>query len=51
MNDMTLPSRQKIRDSSPDGLRPKRYLSVTEALHNIEYLRVSVEETFCFFDT
>ena len=28
-----------------------RYLSVTEVLHNIEYLRVSGEETFCFFET
>ena len=28
-----------------------RYLSVTEAPHNIESLRVSREETFCFFET
>ena len=27
------------------------YLSVTEAPHNIESLRVSGEETFCFFET
>ena len=28
-----------------------RYLSFTKALHNIESLRVSGEETFCFFET
>ena len=28
-----------------------RYFSVTEALRNIEYLQVSREETFCFFET
>ena len=28
-----------------------RYLSVTEVPHNIESLRVSGEETFCFFET
>ena len=28
-----------------------RYLSVTEAPHNIESLQVSEEETFCFFET
>ena len=28
-----------------------RYLSVTEAPHNTEYLRVSGKETFCFFET
>ena len=27
------------------------YLSATEAPHNIEYLRVSGEERFCFFET
>ena len=27
-----------------------RYFSVTEAPHNNEYLRVSREETFCFFE-
>ena len=28
-----------------------RYLSVTGALHNIQSLRVSGEETLCFFET
>ena len=28
-----------------------RYLLVTEAPHNIEFLRLSREETFCFFET
>ena len=28
-----------------------RYLSVPEAPHNIEFSRVSGEETFCFFET
>ena len=44
MNEMTLPSRHKIRNSRPGGLRPStlplgyggRYLSVTEAPHNID---------------
>ena len=42
MNEMTLPSWHRI---------VARYFSVTEALHNIEYSRVSGEEIFCFFDT
>ena len=38
MNEMTLPSRHRIRDSSPSsGLRPHTYLLVTETPHNIEY--------------
>ena len=32
-------------------LRRLRYLSVTVARRNIESLRVSGEETFCFFET
>ena len=44
MNEMTLPSRHRIPNSSP-GVRV-RYLSVTEAPHNIKSLRVSGEETF-----
>ena len=44
MNEMTLPSMHRIRNSSPGGMRP-----VIEAPHNIESLRVSREETF-FFD-
>ena len=46
---MTLPSRNKIRTLAVWGRT--RYLSVTEALHNIESLRVSGEETFSFFET
>ena len=44
---MTLPSR--LRALAVRGRA--RYLSVTEALYNIESLRVSGEETFCFFET
>ena len=52
MNEMTLPFRHRIQNSSPGGLRQKaRYLSVTEVLRNTEYLLVSGEETFCFFET
>ena len=35
MNEMTLPFGHKIRNSSPGGLRPNTYFSVTEAPHNI----------------
>ena len=48
---MTLPSRQRIRNSGPGGLRPSTYFLVTEAPHNIESLRVSGKKTFCFFGT
>ena len=45
------PSRHSIRNSNPGGLKPSPlYFSVTEALHNIESLRVSREETFYFFE-
>ena len=40
MKEMTLPSRQRMPDSLPLGPGP----------HNIEYLRVSREETFFFFN-
>ena len=40
MKEMTLPSRQTIQNSS-----------LTEAPHNIESLRVSGEDAFCFFKT
>ena len=36
MNEMTLPFRQKIRNSRPGGLRPSTHLMVTESPHNIE---------------
>ena len=48
MNEMTLPSRHRIRALAVWGRA--RYFSVTEAPTNIEYLRVSGEETFCFFE-
>ena len=44
---MTLPSRHSIRNSN----RRARYFSVTEALHNIESLRVSREETYYFMQS
>ena len=44
MNEITLPSKHKIRNSSPGGLGRVRYLS--EAPHNIKSLRVSREGTF-----
>ena len=46
MNEMTLLSKHRIRNSGPDGMMPsKLYLSVTEAAHNTEYLRVRGEIT------
>ena len=47
MNEMTLPSGNRIRNSSPGGMRP----SMLSLGHNIESLQVSGEETFCFFET
>ena len=42
----------RIRNSWPGGLRPSQlYISVKEAPHNIESLRVSGEKTFSFFQT
>ena len=41
----------RIRNSSPSGLMPSMLPLVTVAPHNIESLRVSGEETFCFFET
>ena len=35
MNEITLPSRQQIRNSSSGGLRSSTLLLVTEVLHNI----------------
>ena len=48
--DMTMSSGHRIWNSSPGGLRPSTYLSVTEAPYNIESSRVSGEKTFCFFE-
>ena len=47
MNPMAqrLPFRHKIRNSSHGGLRLSTLLSVTEAAHNTESVRVEAEET------
>ena len=37
MNEMTLPSRHRIKNSSPGGLVRARYLSAMEVPHNIEH--------------
>ena len=37
MNEMTLPSRHGIQNTSPDGLRPSTLPLVTEVPHNLEY--------------
>ena len=47
---MTLHSRHRIRNSSPDGLRPITPPFGHVGSHNIESLRVRGEETFCFFE-
>ena len=47
---MTLPSRHRIRNSNPGGLMPSS-LPLGPGPHNIEYLQVSKEETFGFFET
>ena len=53
MNEMTLLSRHRIRNSSPGGLRPSTLPlgHATSVPHNIESSRVSGEETFSFADT
>ena len=51
MNEMTLPCRQKIRNSIPGGLRPSTLPLGNGISLNIESLRVSGEETCCFFET
>ena len=45
-----LPSRDRIRNNNPGGLL-RSLLSLGPAPHNIDYSRVSREETFCFFET
>ena len=50
-NEMTLPSRHKIRNSSPGGLRPSTLPLGHGGSHNIESLQVSGEETNCFFES
>ena len=51
MNEMTLPSRHMIRIWNPGNMRLSILPLVTEALHNIESLRVSEEKTVCFFES
>ena len=46
MNEMTVPSRHRIQNSSLAVWGRTRYLSVTEAPHTIESLRVSLFETW-----
>ena len=40
-----------IRISNPGGICPSSLLLGHKAFHNIEFLRMSGEETFCFFET
>ena len=49
INEMTLSSRHKMQNSRNGGRA--LYLSITKASYNIESLRVSGEETRCFFET
>ena len=51
MIEMTLSSRHRTRNSSPGGLRPARYLSVTEAPHNTDFHTWMGKKHFCFFQT
>ena len=51
MNEMTLSSRHKIRNSSPGGLRPSTLLSVTEAPHNTDFHTWMGKKHLCFFQT
>ena len=51
MIEMTLPSRHRIRDESTDDLMPSTLPSGPGSSPNTEYLRVSGEETFRFFET
>ena len=52
MNEMTLPSRHRIRNYNPGGLRPS-YRSVTESPHKTEFFYESMhgKKHFCFFQT
>ena len=47
INEITLPSRHRIKNLGPGGLRTSMLL-LDEAPHNIESLRVSKEKTFCY---
>ena len=51
MIDITLSYKHRIRNLSPDGLRPRTSLSVTEAPHNTEFYTWMGKKHFCFFQT
>ena len=48
---MTLPPRHRIRNSNSGGLTLTTLPLGSESAQNNEFLRVSEEETFCFFET
>ena len=47
MNEMTLPSRHRNRNSNSGGLRLSSLTPITDALHDNKSLRVSREKTSC----
>ena len=51
VNAIALPFRYRIRNSSAGDLTPSTLPLGHGNSHNAESLRVSVEETFCFFET
>ena len=51
MDDTVLQTYISKFESWRSGWGRAHYLSITEAPHNIEYLQVSGEETFRFFET
>ena len=51
MSEMTLPSRHRIRNSKPGGLRPSTLPLGHRGSPQCRVLGVDGEETFCFFQT
>ena len=52
MSEITLHSKNRIRSSNPEGLRPSTYLSVTEeVLHNTDFYEWMGKKQFCYFQT
>ena len=51
MNEMTLPSRHRLRNSYPGGLRPGKLSLVTEAPHNTEFYEWMGKKQLCFLQT
>ena len=51
MNEMTLSSRHRIRNSSPGGLRPSTLPLGHVGSHNTEFYTWMGEKHFCFFQT